>query len=119
MALIAYFNFWRNLKGRKRPRVLTPPQAEVDIDVINAKINKELESLRNVIEAFLKAPEPPTWIPPENASHYEFLKNLQIPSYANGKPSLLFHNLDVCDDAEIEKMFAPPAPHMCVVINCT
>ena len=103
----------------KKPRLITPPQAEFDIDTINVKINKELEWLHNTIETFLKNPEPPAWIPPNNASSAdcEFLNTLRIPAYANGKPSLLFHNLDVCDHEEVEKIFKPPAPHMCIVIN--
>lgn len=104
----------------KKSRLITPPEAEFDIDAIDVKINKELKQLHDTIETFLKNPEPLTWIPPNDASsaNSEFLKSLRIPAYANGKPSLLFHNLDICDHEEIEKIFKPPAPHMCVVMNC-
>jgi hypothetical protein len=72
-----------------------------------------------MVETFLKNPEPPTWIPPDyvTSSDRDFLTSLRIPSYRNGNPSLLFHNLDVCDDKEIEMIFGPGA-HQYVVINC-
>jgi hypothetical protein len=33
----------------------------------------------------------------------EFLTNLRLPTYRNGKPSLLFHHLHDRDDIEIKK----------------
>jgi hypothetical protein len=95
------------------------PDAALDIETIDEKIHDELEKIRGKVETFLKNPEPPVWIPPNSAtaSNQEFLKNLQIPSYSTGNPSLLFHNLDVCDNKEIEMIFGPGA-HQYVVINC-
>jgi len=91
-----------------------------NIEVIEERINKELDSLRGMVETFLKNPEPRTWTPPDSVtqSNREFLTNLRIPSYHYGNPSLLFHNLDVCDDKEIEMIFGPGA-HLYVAINCT
>jgi hypothetical protein len=90
------------------------------IEIIDEKINQELDSLRGMVETFLKNPEPPTWIPPESAtpSNREFLTNLQIPSYRNGAPSLLFHNLDEYNDKEIEMVFGPGDRRQYVVIDC-
>lgn len=48
----------------------------------------------------------------------EFLTKLQIPCYDDGNPSLLFHNLNVCDDDEINKIFGSHK-HLYVVSNCT
>jgi hypothetical protein len=86
---------------------------------MDEKIDMELESLRGVIETFLKNPEPSIWVPPDyvTPNNREFLTNLRIPSYTNGNPSLLFHDLDVCDDNEIEKIFGP-GTSLYVVINC-
>ena len=91
----------------------------LDIEAIDKKINEELESLRKVVKIFLKDPEPPTWNPPDFVplSDRKFITNLRIPSYPNGSPSLLFHNLDECDDREIEMIFGSYA-HQYVVINC-
>ena len=85
---------------------ITQPEFELGIDEIDKLIDKEGESLSDEIEAFLKSPEPPRWIPPNCAtpSNREFLRNLRIPSYLNGSPSLLFHNLDVCDGNQIEEI---------------
>jgi hypothetical protein len=96
---------------------ITP--TELDIEIIDQKIKEELDSLRGMVETFLKNPEPPTWNPPDSVtpSEREFLTNLRIPSYRSGNPSLLFHNLDVCDSKEIETKFGPSA-HQYVVINC-
>ena len=84
-------------------RNITPPDLELNIEIIDEMINDELGNIRGMVETFLNDPEPPVWIPPESAtaSHQEFLKSLQIPSYLNGDPNPLFHNLDVCDNDEI------------------
>jgi hypothetical protein len=89
-----------------------------DIEAVDEKTNKELDLLRGMVETFLKNPEPRTWIPPDSATlnKWEFLTKLRIPSYGNGNPSLLFHNLDVCDEKEIKIIFGPGA-HKYVVIN--
>jgi hypothetical protein len=72
-----------------------------------------------MVETFLKNPEPPTWNPPDyvTPTEREFLTNLRIPSYIYGNPSLLFHNLDLCDAKEIEMIFGSSA-HQYVIINC-
>ena len=95
------------------------PDLELDIETIEQKINDELGNIRGMVETFLNDPEPPVWIPPKSAtaSNQEFLKSLQIPSYLDGDPNLLFHNLDVCDNDEIEEIFGNGA-HQYVVINC-
>jgi hypothetical protein len=100
-------------------RNIKPSYLALDIKTIDEKINDELKKIRGKLETFLKNPEPPTWIPPNSAtaSNQEFLKARQIPRYSNGDPSLLFHNLDVCDNREIEMIFGP-GPHQYVVINC-
>jgi hypothetical protein len=101
--------------------IVVPPgyKKSLDIEAIDEKINKELDLVREVVETFLKNPEPRTWIPPDSVtpSNRQFLTNLRIPYYRNGDPSLLFHNLDVYDDKEIEMIFGPGA-HQYVVINC-
>jgi hypothetical protein len=101
-------------------RKITPKEHSLDIEVIDAQIDEELNSLRGVIMTFLKNPEPPTWVPPNyvTPSNREFLTSLRIPCYDNGNPSLLFHDLDVCDYDEIEKIFGR-GTSLHVVINCT
>ena len=102
-----------------RPRNITPKKLTFGIEVIDDNINEELDSLRGMVETFLKNPEPRTWIPPAyiTSTDRDFLTNLQTPSYRDGNPSLSFHNLDVRDDKEIEMIFGPGA-HQYVVINC-
>jgi hypothetical protein len=102
-----------------KKRNITFTGLTLGIEEIDKEINKELDLLRGMVETFLKNPEPPTWIPPNNvtANNREFLTNLRIPSYHNGNPSLLFHNLDVCDEKEIEKIFGR-GTHQYVIINC-
>jgi hypothetical protein len=99
-------------------RNITPTELALDIEIIDKKIKEELDSLRGMVETFLKNPEPPTWNPPDSVtpSEREFLTNLRIPCYRFGIPSLLFHNLDVCDSKEIETIFGSSA-HQYVVIN--
>jgi hypothetical protein len=69
-----------------KKRKTTPTKLALGIEEIDEKINKELDSLRGMVETFLKNPEPPTWIPPDSVtlSNREFLINLRIPSYRNG-----------------------------------
>ena len=73
-------------------RNITPPELELDIGTIEQKINDELGNIRGMVETFLNNPEPPVWIP----------------------PSLLFHNLDVCDNEEIEMIFGHGAHQYCM-----
>jgi hypothetical protein len=110
--------------GSKK-RNIARPELQLDIEAIDEKVNKELDSLRGVFEKFLKNPEPRTWEPPKFAtpSNHTFLSDLRIPSYGNGNPSLLFHNLDVCNDKkiarEIEVIFGRASgAQQYVVINC-
>jgi hypothetical protein len=95
--------------GLKRRKVTS---YRFNLKAIDEEIDKELKSLRGVVETFLKNPEPPTWVPPDyvTPSNREFLTSLRIPSYSNGNPSLLFHDLDVCDGNEIEKIFEYGTP---------
>jgi hypothetical protein len=89
-----------------------------DIDVIDQQIEKKFELLREGVEAFLGSPNPRTWVPPNwmTASNREFYKNLQIPTYHNGNPSLLLHELDLCNVPEIEEKFGG-RQHMYVVVT--
>ena len=98
--------------------MITPPEIILDFGTIDKQIQEELKLLRPAVEAFLKAPELPTWDPPDNfASEVKiFIKGLQIPTYRNGKPSLLFHKLDEYDDKEITRIFRTDA-HMYVIIT--
>jgi hypothetical protein len=104
---------------RSNERNITRTDLTLGVEVIDKIIKEELDSLRGMVETFLKNPEPRTWIPPDSVtlSDRDFLTSLRIPSYHNGNPSLLFHNLDVCDDKEIEMIFGSRA-HQYVVINC-
>jgi hypothetical protein len=66
--------------------------------------------LREAVERFLKNPELPIWVPPDHvpSNAREFLLGLRIPTYRNGNPSLLFHdldNLDAFDGQEMDKLF--------------
>ncbi|KAK2464549.1 hypothetical protein APHAL10511_003407 [Amanita phalloides] len=101
--------------GAIKNRKITPPELFLDINVINRQIHAELMSLQSVVEAFLKNPELPTWVPPENAtpSVHTFITGLRIPTYRNRKPSLLFHNLNTCNATEIKKIFGA-VTHMCI-----
>jgi hypothetical protein len=72
---------------------------------IDSLIEEECKSLQVVVEKFLENPEPPTWHPPPFATDYEFLASLRLPTHRNGDPCLLFHDLNACDGAEIERMF--------------
>ena len=74
--------------------------------MIGQLIKMKLQSLRVVVEEFITNPEPPIWVPPNNAtpSNRKFLINLQIPSY-NDRPSLLLHELHACNVDEIKKHF--------------
>jgi hypothetical protein len=90
--------------------------SELGIDEVDRLINKESSLLCDMVEAFIKSPEPPDWIPP--ISNHEFLRNLRIPSYLNNSPNLLFHDLAVCNSDEIEEIFGQRR-HVYVVISCT
>ncbi|KAM6498788.1 hypothetical protein JOM56_006736 [Amanita muscaria] len=102
--------------GAQGKRIITPPENTLGIKEIDQRIEGELKSLRVEVETFLKSPEPPTWVPPDYAtpSNREFLASLQIPSYRNGNPSLLFHDLDVCDGDETKKIFGDGAQPLCI-----
>ena len=110
--------------SKKSNITLAPTELTLDIEAIDEKVSKELDSgmLRGMVEIFLKDPEPRPWIPPDfvTPGNQKFLTNLQIPSYRNNNPSLLLHNLDVCNDKEIEMIFGPGTHQYVdsVVINC-
>jgi hypothetical protein len=108
-----------NVPEKKKPK-LTSTGSTFGIEVIDQRIENELESLRVVVETFLRSPEPPTWDPPVYATptNREFLASLRLPTYRNGNPSLLFHDLDVCDGDEIKEIFGK-SQHMYVVITCS
>lgn len=73
--------------------------------------------MREMVKTFLKHPEPPVWTPPDSfAEQPEISHRHQIPSHRDGYPSLLFHDLDVCDGKEIKMTFGSGA-HQFVVIN--
>jgi hypothetical protein len=92
----------------------------LDIEAIDEKINEEFDSLRGMVEAFLRNPEPRTWRPPNSVtlSDRKFLTNLRIPSNHNGDPHLLLHNLNSCDDKEIKMIFGHGAHMYVVKFNC-
>ena len=92
---------------RAGKRNITPTDMKLGFSTIENIIEKERPMLREVLETFLKNPEPLTWVPPSHTSpsNYEFLKRLRIPSYRNGRPSLLFRDLDACDGNEIARIF--------------
>ena len=68
-------------------RNTTPPELRPDFEAIDGKINKELDVIRGMIKAFLKNPEPRIWEPPKFASpsNQDFITDLRIPCYHNGK----------------------------------
>ncbi|KAF8622267.1 hypothetical protein AX15_007143 [Amanita polypyramis BW_CC] len=98
-----------------KKRKIRPPEITLDFD---QQIQEELKLLQPSVEAFLNAPELPTWDPPDNflSDIKKFIKGLQIPTYRNGKPSLLFHKLDECDDKDITKIFGADT-HVYVIIT--
>ena len=71
-------------------KIIMPSHSTVNINVIDEEIQEELKSLQPVVEAFLKNPELPIWVPPQHAMPdiQEFITELGIPTYPNGKPSL-------------------------------
>ena len=107
--LLGRYLSWRpatltdNIHLRSFGTAIGSRESELGIDEIDKLINRESSSLCDVIEGFMKNPEPPIWIPPR--SNYEFLSNLRIPSYLNSSPNLLFHDLAVCNSDEIEEIF--------------
>ena len=103
----------------KAKRIITPSQRYYDINIIEKNINKELEFLRGKLETFLKNPGPLPWVPPDYVVlNREFLTNLRLATYHNGNPSLLFHDLDACDDDEIRKIFGVDDQPLCAIITC-
>jgi hypothetical protein len=92
------------------------PLRALEIDAINQLVSEELNFLREEVEDFLKSPNPPIWVPPESAtpSDCEFYARLKIPTYRKRNPSLLFHDLHLCDIEKIKKMYEP-GRHMYVV----
>jgi len=97
---------------------ITPSNSTVKMDVVNEEIEEELKSLRPAVEAFLKNPESPIWIPPQHTMPdiQKFITELRIPTYPNRNPSLLLHGLDKCDGQKIKEVFDDGTP-MYVVIT--
>jgi hypothetical protein len=88
-------------------RTISPPGEALPIEQIDANIMKIREDIRLQIEAFLQQPNPPAWIPPPTVdpNHHEFLRNLCIPTYEDGSPSLLFHELAYADKSKVKEIF--------------
>ena len=88
----------------------------LEIDAVNQLVSEELNSLREEVEDFLKSPNPPVWVSPASAtpSDCEFFAHLKLPTYRRGNPSLLFHDLHLCDVEKIKEMYEP-GRHMYVV----
>ncbi|KAF8625763.1 hypothetical protein AX14_011547 [Amanita brunnescens Koide BX004] len=81
---------------------ITPSNSRVNIEDTNKEIEEELELLQPEIEAFLKNPERPIWVPQHTMPEIQkFIMEHRIPTYPNGKPSLLLHDLDKCDGKKI------------------
>jgi hypothetical protein len=67
-----------------------------------------MEEICPRIEMFLRNPNPPAWTSPKtivDPDHRKFLNDLQIPTYENGNPSLLLHNLNKADRLKVEDIF--------------
>jgi hypothetical protein len=106
-----------SLGGSRKTRNITPKNIVLPIETIKDYISKERNSIAKIINAFLKDPEPSIWIPPEYASNREYLASLRLPTYPNGSPSLLLHNLDACDPVQVERLSEGLYP-LCVIITC-
>lgn len=90
--------------SRDKTRKVTPPTKMLEIEALNIKGTLDIICPR--IETFLINPELPDWVPSStNLSVSEFLRNLRIPAYPNGSPSLLYHDLHACHDDVVEKIF--------------
>ncbi len=91
---------------------ITPSNSIVNIDDIDDVIREELKLLQPVVEAFLGNPELPFWVPPQHTMPdiQKFIMELRVPTYPNGKPSLLLHDLDKCDGKKIQEAFGGPTP---------
>ena len=91
---------------------VTPPTVMLQIKALEPYILRTVDLISPIIQTFLENPELPDWVPPStsmNSSDFEFLKNLRIPAYSNGSPSLLYHDLHLChDDDTVEKIFGRP-----------
>jgi hypothetical protein len=99
-------------------RIFTPSDLSIDINKIDEKIDKELKLLQRKLEIFLKNPDRPLWVPADYVTlHRDFLTNLRLPTYRNGRPSLLFHDLEACDDDGIKKVFGAGIQALYVIIN--
>ena len=75
---------------------------------LEPKIKESLEIIRVDIENFLRNTEPPEWDIPSfvtDTTVSEFLRNVKIPAYQNGCPSLLFHNLKSHNDEVVNRIF--------------
>ncbi len=76
--------------SRDKTRKVVPSFEVLEIKALQPHIQQTLDIIRLRIETFLKNPELPDWVPPPtNPRVSEFLRNLRIPAYRNGFPSLI------------------------------
>jgi hypothetical protein len=93
-------------------------EVQTSLAQIEEKIEKISDKIRPRIEKFLQQPNPPAWIPPSaivDANHRTFLTNLRIPTYEDGRPSLLLHELADADESKAQDIFN--GTHQCVSAN--
>ena len=89
-------------------RWVSPPGQRVPLETLNEKLQTALSEIRPRIEKFLRNPDPPTWTPPATVidpDHRKFLSDLNLPTYRNGNPSLLFHNLANAYEFKVNRIF--------------
>ncbi|KAF8338586.1 hypothetical protein F5887DRAFT_1236729 [Amanita rubescens] len=108
--ILSILSRFRILRHASLP--ITPSNSTANI---NEEIGEELKSLQPAVEAFLKNPELPIWAPPQHTMPdiHKFITELRIPTYPNGKPSLLLHGLDKCDGKKIKGVFEGATP-LCI-----
>jgi hypothetical protein len=63
-----------------------------DIDIID-DIEMELESLRGVVETFLKNPEPPAWVPPDHCRRISYKPSNPIMAMAT---QVFYFTISMC-----------------------
>lgn len=104
-------------RGQKRD--ITLKEHEVDIEVMDKRIDKELKSLCGVVvDTFLKKLGPSIWVPPDYVmlNNYKFL-TFEYHPMEMATQAFLFHNLYVYDGNEIEKIIGCGTSWY-VIINC-
>ena len=104
-------------RGQKRD--ITLKEHEVDIEVMDKRIDKELKLLCGVVvDTFLKKLGPSIWVPPDYVmlNNYKFL-TFEYHPMEMATQAFLFHNLYVYDGNEIEKIIGCGTSWY-VIINC-